>query len=170
MLVVQVSQSQPCSTSTYSDGTEYWRGLASGANFLGKDLRQCLEVIHDDIVDIWNFPSLPFVRRRDPGLSFRLIIRFSYLIVVSEEKYPSWWLTSPTRKGLRRTTICKCLWETSYHCSLIFAPTQNRKHDESCRGSGGGGYRGRECCEPPWCHHSPNRWRSRVRQVGVRCL
>lgn len=37
---------------------KYWRGLASGANFFGKNLQLCLEVIHDDIVVIWNFPRL----------------------------------------------------------------------------------------------------------------
>jgi ABC-type multidrug transport system fused ATPase/permease subunit len=42
---------------------KYWRSLASGANFMGKDLRRCLEVIHDDIVVIWNFPQLSMLRR-----------------------------------------------------------------------------------------------------------
>ena len=110
VLVVRVSQIQPCNTSTSSVAAEYWKGLASGANFMGRDLRQCLGVIHDDIVEIWNFPSLPMVRRHGPSPILRLIIRFSYLMRVSEEKYPSWWLTSQTRKGLRRVTICKCLW------------------------------------------------------------
>jgi len=44
---------------------KYWRGLASGVNFMGKDLRRCLEVIHDDIVVIWNFPQLPMLRRNN---------------------------------------------------------------------------------------------------------
>jgi len=48
---------------------EYWRGLASGANFIGKDLRRCL--IHDDIVVIWNFPRLPMVRRQEPRHIFK---------------------------------------------------------------------------------------------------
>jgi hypothetical protein len=65
---------------------EYWRGLASGVNFLGKDLRRCLEVIHDDIVSVWNFPNLPMVRRHGPSLILRLI-RFSCVIMVSEENY-----------------------------------------------------------------------------------
>jgi hypothetical protein len=32
---------------------------------MGKDLRRCLEVIHNDIVEIWNFPQLAMVRRHE---------------------------------------------------------------------------------------------------------
>lgn len=32
----------------------YWRGLASSANFPGKTLEACLQVLHADIVRIWN--------------------------------------------------------------------------------------------------------------------
>lgn len=34
---------------------EYWRGLASSIHFPGKTLEQCLNRIHDDMIDIWNF-------------------------------------------------------------------------------------------------------------------
>ena len=37
---------------------------------MGKDLRRCLEVIHNDIVDIWNFPQLTMVRRHELSLIF----------------------------------------------------------------------------------------------------
>jgi len=39
---------------------KYWRNLASSANFPGNLLRDCLSVIHHDIVKIWNF--------RDPDM------------------------------------------------------------------------------------------------------
>jgi hypothetical protein len=122
VLAVQVSQFQPCNTSTYLDAAEYWKGLASGTNFMERDLRQCLAVIHDDIVEIWNFPSLPMVRRHGPSPISTLIIRFSYSMRVSEEKCLSWWLISPTRKGLRRMTICKCLWASSYLFAYVCPP------------------------------------------------
>ena len=34
---------------------EYWKGLASGTNFIGQNFKSCLEVIHVDIVTVWNF-------------------------------------------------------------------------------------------------------------------
>ncbi|KAF8879741.1 hypothetical protein BD779DRAFT_1125575 [Infundibulicybe gibba] len=34
---------------------KYWRGLASGLFFNGKTLKSCLDVIHRDIIAIWNF-------------------------------------------------------------------------------------------------------------------
>jgi hypothetical protein len=34
---------------------EYWRGLCSSLNFPGRSLVKCLEIIHKDIVRIWNF-------------------------------------------------------------------------------------------------------------------
>ena len=34
--------------------SEYWRGLLLSTDFTGKNLRQCLDVIHRDIVSIWN--------------------------------------------------------------------------------------------------------------------
>ncbi|KAG1733949.1 hypothetical protein EDB19DRAFT_1179652 [Suillus lakei] len=33
----------------------YWRGLASGMNFTGFTLWDCLSVIHQDIIAVWNF-------------------------------------------------------------------------------------------------------------------
>lgn len=33
----------------------YWLHLASSVNFPGKDLKSCLEVIHTDIISVWNF-------------------------------------------------------------------------------------------------------------------
>ncbi|KAG8991562.1 hypothetical protein FRB94_012437 [Tulasnella sp. JGI-2019a] len=39
---------------------DYWRGLASSFHFRGKTLKDCMELIHEDVVDAWNF--------RDPGL------------------------------------------------------------------------------------------------------
>ncbi|KAE9390773.1 hypothetical protein BT96DRAFT_1001977 [Gymnopus androsaceus JB14] len=34
---------------------KYWAGLASGLHLPGKTLQQCLNRIHDDMLDIWNF-------------------------------------------------------------------------------------------------------------------
>jgi len=34
---------------------KYWLGLASGANFSGSTLEQCLATIHFDIISSWNF-------------------------------------------------------------------------------------------------------------------
>ena len=168
---MQVSQFQPRNTTTYSEAAEYWKGLASGANFLGRDLRQCLAVIHNDIVEIWNFPSLPMVRRHGPSPISRLIIRFSYLMRVSEGKCPSWSLISPTRKpGLRRMIICKCLWALSYYLFAHFFPNQNSKRDKYCRGSFSDRRHSWEYCEPRWFHRRTNNWRGCVRQVGLRCL
>ena len=38
---------------------------------MGKDLRRCLEVIHNDIVEIWNFPQLTMVRHHEPNPIFQ---------------------------------------------------------------------------------------------------
>jgi len=35
--------------------SRYWRGLASSANFPGKTMTECLDVIHTDIIAVWNF-------------------------------------------------------------------------------------------------------------------
>jgi len=32
----------------------YWKGLISSTDFTGKKLRQCLDVIHTDIISVWN--------------------------------------------------------------------------------------------------------------------
>ncbi|KDQ56679.1 hypothetical protein JAAARDRAFT_194652 [Jaapia argillacea MUCL 33604] len=37
---------------------KYWRGLASGAQFLGKTLEPCLQALHSDIVAVWNFSNV----------------------------------------------------------------------------------------------------------------
>ncbi|KIK58824.1 hypothetical protein GYMLUDRAFT_45119 [Collybiopsis luxurians FD-317 M1] len=34
---------------------KYWRGLAASLHFPGKSLKQCLDRIHDDVIDVWNF-------------------------------------------------------------------------------------------------------------------
>ncbi|TDL22677.1 hypothetical protein BD410DRAFT_748466 [Rickenella mellea] len=34
---------------------KYWRSLAASANFPGKTLKQCLEVIHTDVIAVWRF-------------------------------------------------------------------------------------------------------------------
>ena len=36
---------------------EYWRGLWSGDDFLGQSHANCIEVIHADIVGVWNLPD-----------------------------------------------------------------------------------------------------------------
>lgn len=49
----------------YSD---YWRGLLSKTDFTGRKLQQCLDVIHRDVVSVWNirnssvgpFPPHPY--------------------------------------------------------------------------------------------------------------
>ena len=40
--------------------TGYWRSLASSANFPGLSLKDCLGVIHTDIVQVWNFSDKDF--------------------------------------------------------------------------------------------------------------
>ena len=35
--------------------SEYWRGLAAGTYFADRRLDACIDVIHRDIVGIWNF-------------------------------------------------------------------------------------------------------------------
>jgi hypothetical protein len=43
---------------------EYWSGLVSGVNFPGRTILECLEVIHKDIIGVWDlndpFKVLPF--------------------------------------------------------------------------------------------------------------
>ena len=36
---------------------EYWRGLWFSDDFRGKTLANCIEVIHADIVGVWNLPN-----------------------------------------------------------------------------------------------------------------
>ena len=40
----------------------YWNGLASSDDFAGRTLASCVEVIHADIVGVWNFPDKDRVR------------------------------------------------------------------------------------------------------------
>ena len=35
----------------------YWRRLGSSEDFAGQILADCVEVIHSDIVGVWNFPD-----------------------------------------------------------------------------------------------------------------
>ncbi|KIM30956.1 hypothetical protein M408DRAFT_327870 [Serendipita vermifera MAFF 305830] len=43
--------------------SKYWVGLASSANFPGRTLLECLDVIHTDIIAVWNF--------QDPSMNLR---------------------------------------------------------------------------------------------------
>ena len=40
----------------------YWRGLGSSDDFAGRSLANCVEVIHADIVNVWNLPDEDRVR------------------------------------------------------------------------------------------------------------
>jgi len=40
----------------------YWRGLWSSNDFAGQTLANCVEVIHADIVGVWNLPDEDKVR------------------------------------------------------------------------------------------------------------
>jgi hypothetical protein len=51
----QASPSVKIDASIAIGKTKYWKGLASGTNFLGQNFKNCLEVIHVDIVTVWNF-------------------------------------------------------------------------------------------------------------------
>lgn len=42
----------------------YWAGLASSINFPGKTLKACLDVIHLDIINVWNIED-PYGVRSD---------------------------------------------------------------------------------------------------------
>lgn len=44
------------------DHIGYWNGLASSDDFAGRTLASCVEVIHADIVGVWNFPDKDRVR------------------------------------------------------------------------------------------------------------
>ena len=44
------------------DPIEYWDGLASSDDFAGRTLASCVEVIHADIVGVWNLPDKDRVR------------------------------------------------------------------------------------------------------------
>jgi len=37
--------------------SRYWRGLGSSDDFAGRILASCVEVIHADIVSVWNLPD-----------------------------------------------------------------------------------------------------------------
>ena len=45
--------------------TEYWRAIASGIHFQNFTLKKCLEVIHKDIVAIWNIRDMEVVCSRE---------------------------------------------------------------------------------------------------------
>jgi len=51
----QASPSVKIDASIAIGKTKYWKGLAAGTNFLGQNFKSCLEVIHIDIVTVWNF-------------------------------------------------------------------------------------------------------------------
>ena len=44
------------------DHIGYWNGLASSDDFAGRTLASCVEVIHADIVGVWNLPDKDRVR------------------------------------------------------------------------------------------------------------
>ena len=37
---------------------EYWRAIASGILFLNLSMKKCLDVIHKDLVAIWNIQEM----------------------------------------------------------------------------------------------------------------
>jgi len=50
---------------TESNPLGYWRDLQSGRNFVGQSLKNCMDIVHVDIVDIWNLDdeaSVSFLR------------------------------------------------------------------------------------------------------------
>ncbi|KAG6330764.1 hypothetical protein ID866_8326 [Astraeus odoratus] len=40
----------------------YWKAVFSGADFPGRTIKDCLRVIHDDVVQVWNFRDTSKVR------------------------------------------------------------------------------------------------------------
>ena len=40
----------------------YWQNLWSNANFVDNSLKNCVNIIHDDIVEIWNLNDKTRVR------------------------------------------------------------------------------------------------------------
>jgi len=44
---------------------KYWNGLLSKTDFTGKQLRQCLDVIHRDIVSVWNIRNSSYLEGDD---------------------------------------------------------------------------------------------------------
>ena len=56
------------STISFAD-IEYWRGLWSSDDFRGQTLANCIEVIHADIIEVWNLPNKDRVCLFSSGLS-----------------------------------------------------------------------------------------------------
>ncbi|KAL0957897.1 hypothetical protein HGRIS_000078 [Hohenbuehelia grisea] len=59
----RVSADVKIRTSIEVGKKRYWRGLASSVDFPGKTLKVCLDVIHKDIVAIWNFKNPDYYLR-----------------------------------------------------------------------------------------------------------
>lgn len=55
LMAQRASISLKLSNSISAGKKRHWRGLASGSKFLGYTLKDCLDVIHTEIVSCWNF-------------------------------------------------------------------------------------------------------------------
>ena len=44
----------------------YWKSLKASPNFQGRTMKECLNVLHKDIVTIWNFDDQEDVRASCP--------------------------------------------------------------------------------------------------------
>lgn len=75
------SRLQPRSVLTRSFATEgYWRVLWASDDFYGHTLAKCVEVIHGDIVGVWNFPDKDKVCLLFPFQFFLFHLRVSVLV------------------------------------------------------------------------------------------
>ncbi|KAG9001366.1 hypothetical protein FRB93_012142 [Tulasnella sp. JGI-2019a] len=61
----RVSVHQKISASTAIGRKNYWRVLASGIPVAGKPIWQCLDMIHEDIVQVWNFLDPEYLLESD---------------------------------------------------------------------------------------------------------
>ncbi|KAG8978530.1 hypothetical protein FRB93_011039, partial [Tulasnella sp. JGI-2019a] len=61
----RVSVDQKVIASTAIGRKNYWRVLASGVPVAGKRIHQCLDMIHDDMVQVWNFLDPELLLEKD---------------------------------------------------------------------------------------------------------
>lgn len=89
---------------------EYWSGLLSGTDFTGQKLQRCLDIIHGDIVSIWNIKDPSDVSSTSYQItSFKSESRHysTWRVTVSRRESPVLLLTwLQTRGHQRRCNSC----------------------------------------------------------------
>jgi len=77
---------------------KYWSGLLSNTDFTGKKLRQCLDVIHRDIVSVWNIRNSNYLAGEE--FKAKMIVLVDDLVVNPNTPTPSDGLTMATVAAL----------------------------------------------------------------------